>query len=245
MMDFLFEFKRSYRKRLTMNKSMKRTLFAVTASIVAISGFAAWDTQEVRKTGAVIKTFSGGSPFGLNREDQLADEKRAFHCLDMLSTSTDGTVTTRRPEWRECMLSAMPLSRTLLAAHAFVPSAAKWLKEHPDDSDFKAATNNLLAVARADLKQSEPWFSALENDNIARSNSFFYRLTDRSFLGYARFGPFVQMAQDISMMEFRIQAPDLYERQMAWLMIPPQLEKKERWTESSTAKNGRSDIRGH
>ena len=209
-----------------MNKSMKRMILAVTTTIVAISGFAVLDTQEVRKTGAVIKTFSGGSTFGLNREDQLADERRAIHCLDMLSTATDASVTTRRPEWRECMLSAMPLSRTMLAAYAFVPSAANWLKEHPDDSAFKAETINLLAVARLDLKRSEPWFAALENSNIARLNSLFYRLTDRSFLGYARFGPFVQMAQDISMMEYRIQAPEIYERQMAWLMIPPQLEKK-------------------
>lgn len=209
-----------------MKNSIKRTLLTITTTLVAICGFAAWDTQEVRKTGAVIKTYSGGSTFGLNRDAQLADESRAINCLNMLSTSTDGAVTTARTEWRECMLSAMPLSKTLLAAYALVPSAANWLKEHPDDTDFKVATINLLAVARADLKRSQPWFDALENDNIARSNSLFYRLTNRSFLGFAKFSPFVQMAQDISMMEYRIQVPDLYERQMAWLMIPPQPEKK-------------------
>ena len=84
---------------------------------------------------------------------------------------------------------------------------------HPDDLEMKAAVVNLLQVARADLLHSEPWFSAVARVNYAKRDSYFYRIKEPH--GY-EMHEFSVRVLAMNMMEFRIQDPELYEKQVTW-----------------------------
>jgi hypothetical protein len=195
-----------------MNKTVKYVALAAAVGIT-LAGLLALDTRRVREAQAVVEGLSTGSIFGSNLDDQMADERRALHCHDLQKTSPDQTHTIRGPEWRACVMDAMPLGKTLLAAHVFVPGAVGWLKEHPGDLEMKAAVVNLLQVARADLLRSEPWFDAVTQVNYAKRDSYFYRLKEPHGLELPQFSVRVQA---INMMEFQIQNPELFEKQVTW-----------------------------
>ena len=114
---------------------------------------------------------------------------------------------------RDCLLEAMPKTKTAFGAMLFGVEAYDWLIAHPSDVAIRNNAMQAIANGRLDLAATKPWrFDGLERVAEACDKSVILRWTYCPST-YEKFG---NIADQLDKTEFAILLPDVATRQRQW-----------------------------
>ena len=149
-----------------------------------------------------------------SKNDVEADINRFSACSNMRKENPGTKDFEYPPDWRICLLNAMPKTKTAMGALGFSMATSNWLTKHPGDEEMRTAALATIAHGRDELVREKPWrYDSLEELAEAHDRSIIFRLRDGRQYTTSLFS---FLADKLDQAELAVMLPDVARKQEQW-----------------------------
>jgi hypothetical protein len=120
-------------------------------------------------------------------------------------------------QYRDCAIEAMHQVQTDAGATVLIGRSRDWLRDHPNDTEFKDAASKAIEAGWAEILRQRPIESAVQNVAMAKNKSVLVRVTGgRSWSDeYDAAGALGWRVEQLLTAERSVQTPQLFEKEIA------------------------------